>query len=291
MRPFVGMLVMAISIVCLAASAGAQVQTISGDWTELRLTEGHTDDPMCQYLDVEQLHYTLIPGPNRTVKGSLVRQISRTWLSPKPTCVLPGLHENPGYFLRWDTWTIWGEQTSENTLELNAVFIEFKGDAVDSDPHDFETELRRTGSRIYEVSKDPEGLIRLVTLTSQREKEEASASEAFLPLIKPLLKGNCNEFYAISLHSDTRFEIPVDQACSIFRPLADIFKGMIYDQPVEVWRLSLGTIQNGSSLRLLPDGDVIVVRSLILNSDGGNVRVAVVLRRDKNDDWKIIRFL
>jgi hypothetical protein len=120
------------------------------------------------------------------------------------------------------------------------------------------------------------------------EQEEGAASNALLPLMRPLIQGDCNYFFANSLDESAQQALSQENFCAVGRSLGQLLRGVISDKSMTSHAVSLGTIRGVTRPLLIGERDVLVQRYFILNEQQQGVVVNAVLRKQQNGSWKIL---
>ncbi|MEC4593813.1 hypothetical protein VPG91_22625 [Nitrospirillum amazonense] len=283
-------LILAALLVGISFAAAAQAdRNFVGKWSNLSL-ELTGRQGQCRSLDVITRSYDLHPAMNHTVEGLYTRQLQRVWLAPPATagCLLAGQHANKDFMLRFDNWAI--TPVDINTAEessFTAILIGCTGDCGDDWKlqESFALSLRHDGDRVVETVRGSSPMI--LRRSEDREGLERRADAAFMPLMRPLLQGDCNEFYRSSLDGSTHRQIPQDKFCQFGRDFSVIIGNVTTDKHKFAFAPASAILSLGPVTMLLGDGDVLVQRILELNGES-NYFLTAALREQPDHSWRVL---
>ena len=274
----------------LMLSTGAWAQNLhAGVWEARELTIKEAA-PGCRYVESVTAVFQLSAGINNTVDGSLTRRFARHWWTGDLGCRLPGAGTNPLFTLRQDNWQVHGEPLGRGIQRLTGKYIECTTDCHDpwSPPLTFAIDfIRRDGGGMSA------GLLKGISgVTEFRDSylaqlDSAEASEAYMPLIRPLIEGKCDEFLLRSVDAGFTQRFPRDALCALGTQYRQLMPNLIRSEKTQAYSVSLALITGAAGPILLSGGDVLVQRFFVLTSDGNGLFMGAALRKQGNGSWKL----
>lgn len=277
-----------IAPLLLSGSAMAQ-NPHAGTWgtTELSIKEAA---PGCRYVEVVTATFQLAAGVNNAVAGNLTRQFERSWWLASPACVMPGVNTHLGYTFRQDMWLVQGEWKNHDTQRLKGVYGGCGTDCKNSwaPPESFDIEFVRTSSGMSG------GLLTgIVGSTMFRDSyqagiDAATASEALMALLQPLLEGKCDEFLVRSVDVASRLRGPGDPLCAFSAQMAQLLPTIVRHQMSHANSVTLASVMGMSGPLILTEGDVLVQRYVVTNAAGNGIFLGAALRKQGNGTWKVL---
>lgn len=264
---------------------------LTGSWISRELRFANSA-PSCVYIESVASSFDLQPGLNRTTSGIFTRTLQRVaWsIDLERKCVLPGKHDARDFMMRFDTWYASGEYIDTARQKFTLTSAGCTGDCGDqlAFAKSFSINLQRAGDGV--IGDVVPGVIASTRYQAKFDmtRNEAAATAAFLDLYRPLLEGNCNQFYNNSLDPDGRRKINQNYLCTYARQVAAMTPPVLSSEPTFEFAASLGTINGLMGPISLRPGDVLVRRFLVLDADGSGVPTNAVLRKQSDNSWRIV---
>lgn len=282
----------AVAIGCCNRNASAQaLNPYSGDWISRGVTQISLV-PGCTFLEVRTFRLALTPGMNQTSSGQLFRSIERVWWTKMhEECRLPGEQVGVPGVSRIDGWVVTGQPVPQGRLRIVGVVTDCVGQcALPGDrPLRVEATLSLDESRIRIVGGPPDFFPSTTFTVSGRFLEyEASAQAQLGLLLRPLLEGNCNQFYLQSLDIAFRLRAPADKFCTVALQISALIPHVIRESHGLSYGVSLGQARGALMPLLLTEGDVIARRYFVVTDAGGNVPIGAAMRRQADGSWRIL---
>lgn len=281
------LLVTLVPLLLAGTSAWAQNPHV-GTWEtrELAIKEATAS---CRYVEAVTATFQLAAGINNAVAGSLTRRFERWWWLANPDCVMPGTNTIPGFTLRQDMWLVQGELQGSDTQRLKGVYAGCTTDCKEpwSPPTSFEIELvRRPGGMSSGLMKSIVGTT-MFRDADQSQLDAATASEAFVKLVQPLLEGNCDEFLLHSVDAGSRRSFPRDLICAFSAQMRQLVPTVVRHEKTQAYSPTLAQVMGMSGPLVLTEGDVLVQRFLVVNIAGNGIYISGALRKQGDGSWKV----
>jgi hypothetical protein len=250
-------------------------------------------DATCVYVENTEAIFDLASGINSTLIGTFSRVFHRAVWSTTPTCTLPGVHALRDVMMRFDKWSVISDYIDAARQHIVAHGTGCSGDCADplKFPQKFEMQLQRNGPVL--TAEPLSGVVNSVKYRSSLEFEqnEAGATKAFWDLYKPLVEGNCNQFFVHSLDPEIKRRISQGVLCKYGHQLAELTPLVMRTEPAYAFSASIGTVPALTGPLLLRPEDVLVQRFLVFDQGGSGVAAGAVLRRNEDNIWKIVDFV
>lgn len=243
----------------------------------------------CRYVEAVTATFQLTAGLNNAVAGILTRRFERTWWDANPSCAMPGVNTNPNFTLRQDMWAVSGEPQGKETQRLKGIYAGCSTDCREpwSAPATFDIQFtRRPGGMSSGLLKGIVGTT-MFRDSYQLQVDSANAAEAFIPLLRPLQEGRCDEFLLRSVDAAWKQRFSRDLICAFGATLTQLAPTVVRDEKSQALAPTLAQVKGMSGPLLLSEGEVLVQRFLVVNAAGNGVVLAGVLRRQEDGSWKL----
>lgn len=122
----------------------------------------------------------------------------------------------------------------------------------------------------------------------QAQLDSAEASEAYVPLIRPLIEGKCDEFLLRSVDAGFIKRFPRDALCALAAQHRQLMPNVIRTDKAQAYSLSLASVNGAAGPILLGGGDVLVQRFFVLTTDGNGLLMGAALRKQRNGSWLLV---
>jgi hypothetical protein len=282
---------LALNMALASATDALPNQEFINEWQHVTVQELASSRAECRYFEVTTRIYNLESAPNSGIAGGYFMQVQRFWLFPLVRC---DDAEAPGKdlmrFTHNDGWQVNGDLVEPHRARISATHFNCMG-SCSSRPapaERFQTDLTTRAGHLQDEAL--KGQIPYFSPAAQMRATAQQAAGALLPLMRPLLSGNCNTFFRESLDADARAIMPQDEFCKTASQMYQLLPKVLYDEPVFAFTTSIGML-HPQNMPLLFGGDdeVLVMRQLVLDEGRGKIGMHAILRRQADGGWRIWR--
>lgn len=285
----------AVAFLVLGRHTLAQVQSPSlGNWDNKTVSLQRSSS-MCSYIEIVHNRYTIFPSFNGTVTGDHQRVLNRFWNAKlSPDCKMPGATGRREFISRQDSWIFQGQLGPENSQRLSLIASGCEGDCgvgpISALPA--QVTIIRDGERLIERDVDETAAsVRVFRRAQERETNEREADRAFRTLYQPLLDGECNQFFRLSLDASTSSAVNQSDFCSFAQQVAALTPTVLRDESGFAHGPSLSPLRGLTRQLFLVDGDVVVQRFFVIDPGGGGISIGLVLRKQLDSSWRVLDLL
>jgi hypothetical protein len=193
----------------------------------------------------------------------------------------------PNGYARTDGWAVYGT-SKQSELSLSGAYSKCLGDGcpdMTGIQERFEVNLKVSGEGKLLDFIDGASVSFVRAEVDDRWRREAN--QAFRGLIQPILDGDCNKYLSTSLDAAVRATIvgKEDAYCSLLAQEYKLLEGLTNERPMYSYLVTSGVLSlAGSPLYL--DSEILI-QKFFSGTDGSGVSITAVLRRQRDNSWRI----
>jgi hypothetical protein len=278
----------------LLVSGQAQAQSrnsLAGRWTNVTLTELRSTDPRCRYAEAMTRAYDLMQSPNGMLVGTYSRIREIVSITEVPSCNANERKGGGDTRPRFDIWHVFEKSMVQGRVTIHGYKGECKGrcdDSVASDP-EFEAILASDGKHLTDLEAGTSDPPLIFAPDQELEHDKRRAAEAYFKLLKPILRGDCKEFFNVSLDAAAQRTLPQESFCQLGAQMASLMPVIRVDRPIAAYAVTTGFLSPlaGKGI-LLGSGDVLVKRFFVVADDDSGILMAGILRKQADGGWRIL---
>lgn len=270
-------------------SACIAAESVAGQWQQSDLIGYGQSKDACVWVSYVTRKFSIDVEPNGTLSGVYSNYEQAVWtLRSDASCTFGRPTMSNALFQRARLWPVRLSKVGERRWKVIATPANCTGDwCEDRDvwKQSFETEIKLEGSALVDSGAEFAGVKRELRYRPAREAVALAngAAAASSGLLQPLDSGECNVFFAQSLHPQSPLQGHLNDFCTMARQIRSMQQSSI----------SGATVVNAVAIDRLvrPEGpidnldDVLVIGSVDFQ-DGSKAPRVLALRRHQGA-WKL----